>query len=68
MLNLTLKQFRYFSALAKYRHFAQAANACAITQPALSMQLRELEEMLGCALIEKGARPLRLTATGLNIL
>ena len=68
MLNLTLKQFRYFSALAKYRHFAQAASACAITQPALSMQLRELEEMLGCALIEKGARPLRLTATGLNIL
>ena len=68
MLNLTLKQFRYFSALAKYRHFARAANACAITQPALSMQLRELEEMLGCALIEKGTRPLRLTDTGLNIL
>ena len=68
MLNLTLKQFRYFSALAKYRHFARAATACAITQPALSMQLRELEEMLGCALIEKGTRPLRLTDAGLNIL
>lgn len=68
MLNLTLKQFRYFSALAKYRHFARAANSCAITQPALSMQLRELEEMLGCNLIEKGTRPLRLTDTGLNIL
>ena len=68
MLNLTFKQFRYFSALAKYRHFARAATACAITQPALSMQLRELEEMLGCALIEKGTRPLRLTDAGLNIL
>ena len=68
MLNVTIKQMRYFSALAKYRHFSQAANACAITQPALSMQLRELEETLGCALIEKGTRPMRLTDTGLNVL
>ena len=68
MLNVTIKQMRYFSALAKYRHFAQAANACAITQPALSMQLREFEETLGCALIEKGTRPMRLTDTGLNVL
>ncbi len=68
MLNVTLKQLRYFSALAKYRHFAQAANASAITQPALSMQLRELEETIGCALIEKGTRPLRLTDTGLHVL
>ncbi len=68
MLNVTLKQLRYFSALAKYRHFAQAASACAITQPAMSMQLKELEETLGCILIEKGTRPVRLTEIGQRVL
>ena len=68
MLNVTLKQLRYFSALAKYRHFAQAASACAITQPAMSMQLRELEETLRCILIEKGTRPVRLTEIGQRVL
>lgn len=61
MSNLTIKQLRYFEALARHRHFGRAAEACAISQPALSMQVRELEESLGTALFERSARQIRLT-------
>ena len=44
MQNLTLRQLRYFDALARHGHFGRAAEASAISQPALSMQVRELEE------------------------
>lgn len=64
MNNLTLKQLRYFAALAQHRHFGQAASACAISQPALSMQIKELEQTLGLSLIERGPRTLRLTPFG----
>jgi Transcriptional regulator len=64
MINLTLKQFRYFEALARHGHFGRAADACAISQPALSMQIKELEESLGTALFERGARQVRLTSFG----
>jgi LysR family hydrogen peroxide-inducible transcriptional activator len=61
MINLTLRQLRYLEALARHRHVGRAAAACAVSQPALSMQLRELEAALGAPLFERGARPLRLT-------
>ncbi len=64
MNNLTLRQFRYFEALAAQRHFGRAAEACAISQPALSMQIKELEESLGTPLFERGARQVRLTSFG----
>ncbi|MBN8294858.1 LysR family transcriptional regulator [Rhodobacter sp. NTK016B] len=64
MINLTLKQFRYFEALAQHGHFGRAADSCAISQPALSMQIKDLEESLGTALFERGARQVRLTAFG----
>ncbi len=64
MANLTLKQFRYFEALARHGHFGRAADTCAISQPALSMQIRELEESLGTDLFERGARQVRLTRFG----
>jgi len=64
MINLTLKQLRYFEALARHRHFGRAAAACAISQPALSEQIKELEESLGAALFERGARPTRITSFG----
>ena len=44
---VTLRQLRYFEALARHRHFGKAAEDCAISQPALSMQIRELEQSLG---------------------
>ena len=64
MINLTLKQLRYFEALARHGHFGRAADACAISQPALSMQIRELEETLGTTLFERAARQVRLTSFG----
>ena len=64
MLSLTLKQLRYFEALARTGQFGRAAEDCAITQPALSMQIKELEAQLGAPLVERGARQVRLTALG----
>ncbi len=43
MTNFTLKQLRYFEALAREASFRKAAEACAISQPALSMQIKEME-------------------------
>jgi len=64
MTNLTFKQLRYFEALARHGHFGRAAEACAISQPALSVQIKELEESLGTVLFERGARQVRLTSFG----
>ena len=64
MINVTLRQLRYFEALARHCHFGRAAEACAISQPALSMQIKELEESLSVALVERSARQVRLTGFG----
>ena len=64
MLNMTLKQLRYVEALARQGHFGRAAEDCAITQPALSMQIKELEEVLGMPLFERSPRQIRLTGFG----
>ncbi|MBV2358475.1 LysR family transcriptional regulator [Thalassococcus sp. CAU 1522] len=64
MKNITLKQLRYFEALARHRHFGHAAAACAISQPALSMQIKELEDTIGATLFDRGARDVRLTGFG----
>ncbi|MCL5776097.1 LysR substrate-binding domain-containing protein [Limibaculum sp. FT325] len=64
MRNLTLRQLRYFDALARHGHFGRAADACAISQPALSLQIKELEESLGTTLFERSARQVRLTGLG----
>jgi LysR family transcriptional regulator, hydrogen peroxide-inducible genes activator len=64
MASVTHKQLRYFDALARHGHFGRAADACAISQPALSMQIKELEETLGGVLLERGARHIGLTKFG----
>lgn len=64
MTNLTLKQLRYFEALTRHGRFRLAAEACAISQPALSMQIKELEAELGNDLFERSARDVKLTAFG----
>lgn len=64
MINFTLRQLRYFDALARHGHFGRAAEACSISQPALSVQIKELEETLGAELFERAARQLRLSAFG----
>ena len=59
-----MKQLRYFEALARTGQFGRAAEDCAITQPALSMQIKELEGQVGAPLVERSARQVRLTALG----
>lgn len=68
MKNLTLKQLRYVDALARHGHFSKAADACAITQPALSQQIRDLEVSVGGVLFERGARAVRPTMLGEQLL
>lgn len=63
MVNFTFKQLRYVDAVARHGHFGRAAEACAISQPALSIQVKHLEEALGTAIFERGAR-VRLTGFG----
>lgn len=64
MNNLTLRQLRYFEALAEHAHFGRAAEACAVSQPALSLQIRDLEQSLGAELFERSPRQVRLTPFG----
>lgn len=64
MIGVTLKHLRYFEALAQHGRFSRAAEACSISQPALSLQIKELEEILGAQLFERGARQTRLTGLG----
>lgn len=64
MTQITMRHLRYFDALAQQGHFGRAAEVCAISQPALSLQMKELEDILGAALIERGARQIRLTELG----
>ena len=64
MNGLTMKHLRYFVALARHGHFGRAAETCGISQPALSVQIKELEALLGAPLIERGARQIRLSGLG----
>ena len=68
MIGLTLKHLRYFDALARHQHFGRAAEACAISQPALSQQVKELESLCGALLVDRSARQVRLTAVGEDLL
>ena len=64
---ITLRQLRYLGALAEHRHFGRAAEACAVTQPALSMQIRDLEKELGADLVERRQGDVALTTLGIEV-
>lgn len=64
---LTLRQLRYFTAVARIRHFGRAADECSVSQPALSLQIQELEATLGGPLLERGRGGVRLTPLGEEI-
>jgi len=64
MNGISIRHLRYFEALAQHGHFGRAAEACAISQPALSLQIKELEGIIGATLVERGARQIRLTSLG----
>src|SRR5690554_6765681 len=63
----TLRQLRYFDALARTLHFGRAAEEVAISQPALSMQIKEFEAELGVSLLERRPNDLRLTREGQEV-
>lgn len=64
---ITLRQLRYLTSLARYRHFRRAAEDCSISQPALSMQVRELEREIGAELVERRPNEIAFTATGVEV-
>lgn len=63
-MDVTLRQLRYFLAVYEHRHFGRAAAACAVSQPALSVQVKELETALGAALIDREGRGFAATPLG----
>jgi LysR family transcriptional regulator, hydrogen peroxide-inducible genes activator len=63
----TLRQLRYLDALARHGSFRRAAEECAISQPALSMQIRELEQELGAELVTRRKGMTVLTETGVEV-
>ena len=70
MLNprIKLRHLQAFLEVAKRRSFARAADSLAITQPGISKAIRELEETLGAALLERGPQGVSLTQAGLTLL
>jgi LysR family transcriptional regulator, hydrogen peroxide-inducible genes activator len=64
---ITLRQLRYLTSLARHKHFGRAAQDCAVSQPALSMQIRELEREIGAELVERRPGEIALTDTGLDV-
>lgn len=68
MKNITLRQLRYFEALACHGHFGKAASACALAQSSLSVQIAGLEAVLGSKLFERSTRHARLTRFGESLL
>ncbi|MEO0616779.1 MAG: LysR substrate-binding domain-containing protein [Pseudomonadota bacterium] len=66
-LHFNLRMLRYLVALDEHRHFGRAAEACFVTQPTLSTQVKKLEEQLGVTLVERHSRGITLTQTGTAI-
>lgn len=64
---ISLRQLRYLDALARTRHFSRAADLVHVSQPALSMQIKELEAQLGASLIERRRHDVRLTPIGVEV-
>ena len=67
MIQITVRQMEYFEALVRTRHFGRAAESVGVSQPALSTQIAEMEQRLGCRLFERSSRGLSLTEKGLEL-
>ncbi|OXY81311.1 LysR family transcriptional regulator [Oceanimonas doudoroffii] len=65
---MDIRQLNYLCALAEHRHFGRAAQACCVTQPTLSMRLRQLEQELGVVLVHRGKQFEGFTPEGERVL
>ncbi len=65
---MTLQQLQYIVALDDHRHFVKAAEACYVTQPTLTMQLRKLEEDLEVELFDRRSQPVKPTEVGARVI
>jgi len=63
----TTKQLRYFVALEQYEHFGKAAEACFVSQPAFSVAIKELENLLNIQLVDRTNKNVTVTALGRDI-
>ena len=66
--SLTIQQLRYLVAVDRYRSFGEAALACHVSQPALSMQVKRLEEILGMCVFDRTKHPIVVTDKAVPIL
>jgi LysR family hydrogen peroxide-inducible transcriptional activator len=64
---MNLRDLKYLVALAEHRHFRKASEACFVSQPALSMQIKKLEEHLGVQLLERTNKSVLLTEIGVTL-
>ena len=65
---MNLQELRYLVAVAEHRHFGRAAEACNVSQPTLSSQIRKLEDELGVTLLERTNKRVDMTPVGSQIL
>ncbi|CAM3109718.1 DNA-binding transcriptional regulator OxyR [Vibrio mytili] len=64
---MNIRDFEYLVSLAEHKHFRKAAEACFVSQPTLSGQIRKLEDELGTALLERNSRRVLFTDSGLQL-
>jgi LysR family hydrogen peroxide-inducible transcriptional activator len=64
---MNLRALQYFVKLAELRHFSKAAQACFVSQPTLSTQIKKLENELGVQLVERSPKNIMLTPVGVEI-
>ena len=67
-MNITLKQFKILEAIVEQRNYTKAANALFMTQPAISMQVKQMEEQVGLPLFERQGKQVSVTEAGLELL
>ena len=64
---MNIKDLKYLTAVAEHKNFRKAAEACFVSQPTLSMQLKKLEDFLQVQLIERNSRNIMLTPAGIEV-
>jgi len=65
---MTITQFKYIIAVDTHKSFARAASHCYVSQPALSMQIKKIEEELGVLVFDRSKKPVLTTDIGVKII